>query len=173
MYKIKAYIQHPTMSDVGCRMLDAGFLQLGCRIFTTRMPDLHNFVVGFSLTAPQSFCSRQPDIWFHKLRETSRKTNCTTDLWPLMHAYGFACLPKFDIIYSPTLCHRHKMTIDLFSLYVLLSLFRPRNATRRNNFFQMSSYAGANVRTNNEINKGQIPMRPSRGLKWEIKTCTS
>ena len=35
---------------------------------------------------------------------------------------------------------------DLFSLYVLFSHFRPRDATRRNSFFQMSSYARANAR---------------------------
>ena len=35
-------------------------------------------------------------------------------------------------------------TINLFSLYVLFSHFRPRDATRGNSFFQMSSYARAN-----------------------------
>ena len=59
--------------------------------------------------------------------------------------------------------------IDLFSLYVLFSHFRPRDATRGNSFFQMSSYARANVRITNEKNKRQIPMRASRGLKWETK----
>ena len=59
--------------------------------------------------------------------------------------------------------------IDLFSLYVLFSHFRPRDATRGNSFFQMSTYARANVRITNEKNKRQIPMRSSRGLKWEIK----
>ena len=58
--------------------------------------------------------------------------------------------------------------IDLFSLYVLFSQFRPRDATRVNSFFQMSSYARANVRMTNE-NKSKIPMRASRGLKWENK----
>jgi len=33
----------------------------------------------------------------------------------------------------------------------------------------MSSYARANVRTTNEKNKRKIPMRASRGLKWENK----
>ena len=34
----------------------------------------------------------------------------------------------------------------------------------------MSSYARANVRITNAENKRQIPMRASRGLKWENKT---
>ena len=59
--------------------------------------------------------------------------------------------------------------IDLFSLYVLFSHFRPRDATRGNSFFQMSSYARANVRITNDRNKRKIPMRASRGLKWENK----
>ena len=63
----------------------------------------------------------------------------------------------------------HFSTIDLFSLYVLFSHFRPRDATRGNSFFQMSSYARANVRITNEKNKRKIPMRASRGLKWENK----
>ena len=44
--------------------------------------------------------------------------------------------------------------IDLFSLYVLFSHFRPRDATRGNSLFQMSSYAPANVRITNEKTKG-------------------
>ena len=58
---------------------------------------------------------------------------------------------------------------DLFSLYVLSSHFRPRDATRGNSFFQMSSYARVNVRITIVKNKRQIPMRASRGLKWENK----
>ena len=61
------------------------------------------------------------------------------------------------------------MLKDLFSLYVLFSHFRPRDATRGNSFFQMSSYACANVRIINDKNKRKIPMRASRGLKWENK----
>ena len=57
--------------------------------------------------------------------------------------------------------------IDLFSLYVLFSYFGPRDATRGNSFFQLSSYARANVRITNDKNK--IPMRTSLGLKWETK----
>ena len=48
-------------------------------------------------------------------------------------------------------------TIDLFSLYILLSHFRPRDATRGNSFFQMSSYARANLRITNEKTKGKFP----------------
>ena len=49
-------------------------------------------------------------------------------------------------------------TIDLFSLCVLFSHFRPRDATRGNSFFQMSSYARTNVRiTNNKKTKGKFP----------------
>ena len=42
------------------------------------------------------------------------------------------------------ICPRSE-AIDLFSLYVLFSHFRPRDATRGNSFFQMSSYARANL----------------------------
>ena len=64
--------------------------------------------------------------------------------------------------------HRETPAIDLFSLYVLFSYLRPHDATRGNSFFQMSSYARANVRiTNEKKNKRKIPMRASRGLKWQ------
>ena len=59
--------------------------------------------------------------------------------------------------------------IDLFSLYVLFSHFRPRDATRGNSSFHKSSYARANVRITNDENKRKIPMRASHGLKWENK----
>ena len=60
--------------------------------------------------------------------------------------------------------------IDLFSLYVFIfSYFTPSDATRGNSLFQMSSYARANVRLTNRKNKRKIPMRASRGLKWENK----
>ena len=48
-------------------------------------------------------------------------------------------------------------SIDLFSLYILFSHFRPRDATRGNSFFQMSSYARANLRITNEKTKGKFP----------------
>ena len=66
------------------------------------------------------------------------------------------------------ICPRSE-AIDLFSLYVLFSHFRPRDATRGNSFFQMSSYARANLRITNDKKKRKIPMRASRGLKWENK----
>ena len=47
--------------------------------------------------------------------------------------------------------------IDFFSLYVLFSHFRPRDATRGNSFFQISSYARANLRITNEKTKGKFP----------------
>ena len=50
-----------------------------------------------------------------------------------------------------------KGSIDLFSLYILFSHFRPRDATRGNSFFQMSSYARANLRITNEKTKGKFP----------------
>ena len=51
----------------------------------------------------------------------------------------------------------HLISIDLFSLYILFSHFRPRDATRGNSFFQMSSYARANLRITNEKTKGKFP----------------
>ena len=47
--------------------------------------------------------------------------------------------------------------IDLFSMYVLYSHFRQRDAIRGNSFFQMSSYARANVRKTNEKTKVKFP----------------
>ena len=55
-----------------------------------------------------------------------------------------------------TFCSRPHL-IDLFSLYILFSHFRPRDATRGNSFFQMSSYARANLRITNEKTKGKFP----------------
>ena len=66
---------------------------------------------------------------------------------------------------NASICFR----IDLFSLYVLFSHFRPCDATRGNSFFQMSSYERANVCITIEKNKRKIPMRASRGLKWKNK----
>ena len=56
-------------------------------------------------------------------------------------------------------CYRYSYTtlIDLFSLYVLFSHFRPFDATGGNSFFQMSAYARANVRITNEKTKGKFP----------------
>ena len=64
------------------------------------------------------------------------------------------------------------ITIDLFSLYILFSHFRPRDATRGNSFFQMSSYARANLRITNEKTKGKFPW--GYHVVWNGKTkCTS
>mgnify|MGYP000229425534 CR=1 FL=1 len=52
--------------------------------------------------------------------------------------------------------------IDLFSLYVLLSHFRPCDATRGNSFFQMLPYARANVRITNEKQKENS----HEGITW-------
>ena len=60
--------------------------------------------------------------------------------------------------------------IDLFSLYVLFSHFRPRDVTLGNSFFQRSSYASAYVCKLMKKTKGEIPLGTSRGLKWENKT---
>ena len=73
-----------------------------------------------------------------------------------VNLWGFCCRPHRALL---------KLPIDLFSLYVLFSHFRARDTTRGNSFFQMSSYARANVRITNAENKRQIPMRASRGLK--------
>ena len=61
----------------------------------------------------------------------------------------------------------YPLVMNLLSLYVLFSHFRPRDATRGNSFFQMLSYARANVRKTIEKHNGKIPIRASRGLKWE------
>ena len=53
-------------------------------------------------------------------------------------------------------------SIDLFSLYILFSHFRPRDATRGNSFFQMSSYARANLRITNEKQKENS----HEGITW-------
>ena len=45
--------------------------------------------------------------------------------------------------------------MDLFSLYILFSHFRPRDATLGNSFFQRSSYAHARI--NYEETKGKFP----------------
>ena len=64
------------------------------------------------------------------------------------------------------------ISIDLFSLYILFSHFRPRDATRGNSFFQMSSYACANLRITSEKTKGKFPW--GHHVVWNGKTkCTS
>ena len=56
------------------------------------------------------------------------------------------------------------MVIELFGLYVLFSHFRPRDASRGNSFFQMWSYAGANVRITKEWKKQKE--NSHEGITW-------
>ena len=68
--------------------------------------------------------------------------------------------------------YRWLLGIDLFSLFILFSHFRPPDATRGNSFFQMSSYARANLRITNEKTKGKFPW--GHHVVWNGKTkCTS
>ena len=53
--------------------------------------------------------------------------------------------------------------IDLFGLYILFFHFRPRDATRGNSFFQMSSYARANLRITNEKKQKE---NSHEGITW-------
>ena len=59
-------------------------------------------------------------------------------------------------------------SIGLFSLYILFSHSRPRDATRGNSVFQMSSYARANLRITNEKTKGKFPW--GHHVVWNGKT---
>ena len=88
--------------------------------------------------------------------------------WQCFQIRYFKKWSKFKRTRSRSYCV--SLSIDFFSLYGLFSHFRPRDGTRGNSFFQMSSWARANVRIINEKNKSQTPMRASRGLKWENKT---
>ena len=75
----------------------------------------------------------------------------------------------FIIIKSKLAGVNRQSRIILFSLYVLCSHFRARDGTPENCFFQMSSYACANVCISCNRPK-KIPWRISRGLNWENKT---
>ena len=46
---------------------------------------------------------------------------------------------------------------SLACMFFFFSNFRPRDATRANTFFQLPSYARANVRIINEKTKGKFP----------------
>ena len=105
-----------------------------------------------------------------KLLEKKRKRERLLSYGFLTWSNDSSFLIGEDSMMSSQALDLHAGLIDLFSLYVLFSHFRPRDATRGNSFFQMSSYARANVRITNAENKRQIPMRASRGLKWENKT---
>ena len=96
------------------------------------------------------------------------KNITAVDIMLLGVCQRYKCVPVDYKILGSEYCF--SLSIDLFSLYGLFSHFRPRDGTRGNSFFQMSSCARANVRIINEKNKSQTPMRASRGLKWEKKT---
>ena len=68
---------------------------------------------------------------------------------------------------------RETPAIDLFSLYVLFSYLRPRDATRGNSFFQLSSYARANLRITNEKNsltqKAIFSLHNSLERRYQVK----
>ena len=68
----------------------------------------------------------------------------------------FTFLPFFFLFFFYEL-------IDLFSLYILFSHFRPRDATRGNSFFQLSSYARANLRITNEKKQKE---NSHEGITW-------
>ena len=63
----------------------------------------------------------------------------------------------FTLDFSGMSVRKKNSSIDLFSLYILFSHVRPRDATRGNSFFQMSSYARANLRITSEKTKGKFP----------------
>ena len=58
--------------------------------------------------------------------------------------------------------------LDLFSLYILFSHFRPRDVTLGKTFFQMSSYAREYVRITYEKTKGKFPWE--HHVVWNGKT---
>ena len=62
------------------------------------------------------------------------------------------------------------MAMDLFSWYVMFSHFTPRDATRGNSLFQMSSYARANVRIKNyaraNVLKKKQKANSHEGITW-------
>ena len=58
--------------------------------------------------------------------------------------------------------------IDLFSLYILFSQFRPREVTLGNCFFQLPPYARAHVRMIFENTKGKFPWEYH--VVWNGKT---
>ena len=57
--------------------------------------------------------------------------------------------------------------MDLFSLYILFSHFRPRDVTVGNSFFQMSSHAREYVCITNEKTKGKFPWEDLRSRVLE------
>ena len=88
----------------------------------------------------------------------------------ILHSYPIREIPS--IVLRILINLRVSVRIDLFSLYILFSHFRPRDATRGNSFFQMSSYARANLRITNEKTKGKFPWGHHVVQNWKTK-CTS
>ena len=81
----------------------------------------------------------------------------------------FYNLNSLDVLEFPFTWFAHGLhPIDLFSLYILFSHFRPRDAARGNSFFQMSSYARANLRITNDKTKGKFPW--GHHVIWNGKT---
>ena len=100
-------------------------------------------------------------LWF--LRSSIRVGVLSLVPWDVFPLFPYSLKPLGDL---------RKCTIDLFSLYILFFHFRPRDATRGNSFFQMSSYARANLRITNEKTKGKFPW--GHHVVWSGKTkCTS
>ena len=76
---------------------------------------------------------------------------------------------KGKLLLGKLYCHSHASVqvllvnfwksykIDIFSLYVLFSHFRPRDVALENGFFHMYSFACAYVRITYEKIKGKIP----------------
>ena len=69
---------------------------------------------------------------------------------------------------SPIIVGSNYAPMDLFSLYVLFSHFRPRDVTPGNSFFQMSSSARAYVCITYEKTKRKFPWE--HDVVWNGKT---
>ena len=140
----------------------------------------------------QHRCGQVRKLWYEcpRLCKKCRKPRlhipnaCKNCCWWIRRHFGG--IPRSRTLpspprYRPNLCisrelrkhdRRTVSSIDLFSLYVLFSHFRPRDATRGNNFFQMSSYARANVRITNE-KKQKIKFPRGLQVVWNGKTIFS
>ena len=87
--------------------------------------------------------------------------------WP-SEAPCYKSIPKLGTWSSAPWNNPFLTLIDHFSLYVLFSHFRPRDATLKNSFFQVSSYARANARITCEKTKGTFPWE--HHVVWNGKT---
>ena len=117
----------------------------------------------------------KPPVQMLNTKETTDTTFCTrwNELYLSYEFFSFDRHDRYDRYNDmETRLKRAQVTSYLnrpLKLVCLFSHFRPRDTTRGNSFFQMSSYARANVRITNEKNKRKIPMRASRGLKSQNK----